>query len=659
MERGDSGKFPNARYLACCAALNVLVVLSLILILYNAFMMQVIQYPTWIERGRAQTVGSLQPLSYRGSIYDREGRLMAISVPLRSLSVNGDQIENPKRLAKQLAPVLGEPVAPIERKLACTKHFAWLKRQLTDQQAAYIEGLKVRGLNLTNEYRRFYPYRQVGGQVVGFVDIDGVGLEGIEKAFDEVLREKQVSVEQFRDGIRKSLWVQSAPPPEPHESLGVRLTLDTFIQNLAETELEKAVLQYRAASGEAIVLDAQTSELLAVANWPFFDPNLCDKKNPDSWRNRTVTDSFEPGSTFKVFLVSAALEEGVVRERDRIFCENGKCMLAGHVINDTHSYGWLTIPEVIKYSSNIGASKVALQMGCERYYRYMQAFGFGLPTGICLPGEVKGLLRSYKKWRPIDLATSGFGQSMGVTAMQLNMAVACIANGGEYSPPLIVKELLDASGEPVNRFKSKPIRRVIQQKTALTIRDMMRSVTEEGGTGVRAAPEGYTAAGKTGTAQVLDRQTRRYASNKYTSVFTGFVPAEKPRLVITVVVHEPHGSNYGGIVAAPVFRNIAAKALPYLGVMPSPVKTAPAQGAHMVKAPSKGSPKSTHVVEKARRADEKQGRGAKVQPVSAGTRPVKTSPVWNGHTADAKSGPSGVADKYSLKVEKRTGTSVD
>lgn len=659
MERVDSGKILNARYVSCCAALNFLVVLGLGLILYNAFIMQVIQYPTWVERARAQTVGILQPLSYRGSIYDREGRLMAISVPQRSLSAEGDQIENPKRLARQLAPILGEPAGQLEKKLACTKHFAWLKRHLTDQQAVSIESLKARGLNLANEFKRFYPYRHVGGQVVGFVGIDGLGLEGIEKSFDDVLREKPVSFEQFRDGVRKSLWVQSAPPPGPSESLGVRLTLDAFIQNLCETELEKSVLQYRATAGEAVVLDAQTSEVLAIANWPYFDPNLCDKKNPDSWRNRTITDSFEPGSTFKVFLVSAALEEGVVKERDRVFCENGKCYIAGHTINDTHPYGWLTIPEVIKYSSNIGASKLALLMGNERYYRYMQSFGFGLPTGVCLPGEVKGLVRSYKKWRPIDLATSGFGQSMGVTSMQLTMAVACIANGGEYSPPLIVKELLDASGQPVNRFRSKPVRRVIQQKTALTIRDMMRSVTEEGGTGVKAAPEGYTAAGKTGTAQVLDSQTRRYASNKYTSVFTGFVPAEKPRLIITVVVHEPHGAIYGGVVAAPVFRNIAAKALPYLGVLPSPAKTAPSQGARMVKAPSKEAPKPARSVENGNRADDNQVRGTKVQPAAAGARPEKASVGLSVPTAGAKNNQPGGADRYSLKVEKRAGTSVD
>lgn len=659
MERDDSGKLSNARYASCCAAMNFLVVLGLALILYNAFIMQVIQYPTWVERARAQTVGFIQPLSYRGSIYDREGRLMAISVPQRSLSVEGDQIENPRRLAAQLAPILKEPAVRLEKKLACTKHFAWLKRHLTDHQALAIESLKARGLTLANEFKRFYPYRHVGGQVVGFVGIDGAGLEGVEKSFDDVLREKQLRFEEFRDGVRKSLWVQSTPPPEPHESLGVRLTLDTFVQNLCETELEKAVLQYRAAGGEAVVLDAQTSEVLAMANWPYFDPNLCDKKNPNSWRNRSITDSFEPGSTFKVFLMSAALEEGVVKEKDRIFCENGKCWLAGHLINDTHSYGWLTIPEVIKYSSNIGASKVALQMGSERYHRYMQAFGFGLPTGICLPGEVKGLLRPYKRWRPIDLATSGFGQSMGVTTMQLTMAVSCIANGGEYAPPLIVKELLDASGQPVNRFRSKPVRRAIQQKTATTICDMMRSVTEEGGTGVRAAPEGFTAAGKTGTAQVLDSQTRRYASNKYTSIFTGFIPAEKPRLVITVVVHEPHGSNYGGIVAAPVFRNIAAKALPYLGVLPSPAKTGPAQGTHMVKAPSKEAPKPAHGVESGIKASENQARSQKTQPAAVGVRPVKAVTGLTAPPVGAKHNQPGVADKYSLKVEKRPGTSVD
>lgn len=646
MERGDSRKILNARYVSCCAGLNFLVVLGLGLILYNAFYMQVIQYPTWVERARAQTVSSHKEHTYRGSIYDRNGRLMAISVPQRSLSADGDKIENPRKAAEQLSRVLGESGPHIERKLTRAKHFVWLKRHLADHQAVSIEEMKLRGVSLTDEYKRFYPYRRVAGQIVGFVDADGSGLEGIEKAFDEVLRERTSSVEQFRDGTKKAIWLQSAPPPEPHESRGVRLTLDAFIQNLAEDELEKAVSQYHASSGEAVVLDAKTSEVLAMANWPFFDPNIPDKKNPDSWRNRIITDSFEPGSTFKVFLMSSAIQEGIFKVKDRVYCENGRCHLAGHTINDTHPYGWLSMQEVIKYSSNIGASKVALQMGNERYSRYIKAFGFGSPTGISLPGEVKGLLRSYKKWRPIDLATTGFGQSIGVTSLQLTMAVACIANGGEYAPPLLVKDLLNAAGQPVNRFRSRPIRRVIQQKTALQIRDMMRSVTEEGGTGVKAVPDGYTAAGKTGTAQVLDRQTRRYG-NKYTSVFTGFIPAEDPRLVITVVVHEPHGSNYGGVVAAPVFRNIAAKALPYMGVLPSP-SVCPAQGARMVKASSKEAPKQAHVAESVKKETKAHAPGARVETGKSG-KPA-SAPVAK---ASSKETPKSAHVTESARKEKK------
>jgi cell division protein FtsI (penicillin-binding protein 3) len=289
--------------------------------------------------------------------------------------------------------------------------------------------------------------------------------------------------------------------------------------------------------------------------------------------------------------MSGALEEGVVKERDRIFCENGKIQLHGHTINDVHPYGWLSIPEVIKYSSNIAASKIALQMGNERYYRYIRGFGFGSRTGISLPGEVRGLVRPGKRWRPIDLATTGFGQSIGVTSLQLTTGMACLANGGEIGQPSIVREIIDGQhGKRYEPLHTKPFRRVIQKKTAQQVCDMMVAVTQEGGTGIKAAPEGYLAAGKTGTAQVLDPQTRRYSSSKYSSIFTGFVPADRPRLVMTVVIHEPHGAIYGGVVAGPVFRNIAARALPYLGVFPNSGGSAPPPGVRMVNAaPHKAS----------------------------------------------------------------------
>jgi cell division protein FtsI (penicillin-binding protein 3) len=598
VERRNSGRFLSARYSSCYIFFNTLIILGFCVILARASRLQIIEYPLWLERSVNQTETTIRVPTYRGSIYDRQGRLLSFSVPQRSLSVDAKMVEAPGRLAARLAPILDESESLLAGKLSSTSHFVWLKRHLNDQQAIAIENLKQSGVNLVDEYKRFYPYGQVGGQVLGFVGVDGAGLEGVEKGFDQLLRENTATVGQFRDGIRKCLWLDSSPPPEPMENFGVRLTLDAFVQYLAEYELEKAVRQYRARAGEVVVLDPQTFEVLAMANWPPFDPNLCNKSSAEVWRNRTITDSFEPGSTFKIFLMSGALEEGTVKERDRIFCENGKAQLCGHTINDVHPYGWLTMPEVIKYSSNIGAAKIALQLGNERYYRYIKGFGFGSRTGIMLPGEVRGLVRSGKRWRPIDLATTGFGQSIGVTSLQLTAGMACLANGGEIGQPAIVKQIVDGQGERYEPLHTKPFRRVIQKKTAQQVYDMMIGVTQAGGTGVKAAPEGYTAAGKTGTAQILDPQTRRYASNKYTSIFTGFIPADRPRLAISVVIHEPHGVNYGGVVAAPVFRNIAARALPYLGVFPASGSPSLPPGVHMANTDHNKASKQTPAPEK-------------------------------------------------------------
>jgi cell division protein FtsI (penicillin-binding protein 3) len=655
VKKHDTKRILKVRYWSCYIGFHLLVVSCLSAILFKAFCLQVIEHPTWVERSRAQTETVLQIPSYRGSIYDREGRLLSYSVPQQSLFADCDQIENPKEVAQKLTSILGEPESGLEKKLSMKRRFVWIKRLLTDQQAAAVDCLNIRGLTLVSEFKRFYPYRQVAGQVLGFVGLDGAGLEGVEKSFDHVLRQTEKKVGQQRDGIRRCLWLRPSAPPEPDESHGVKLTLDVFLQYLCEVELEKAALQYKAKAAEIVIFDPQTSEVLAMANWPFFDPNLADKKHPGAWRNRVITDSFEPGSTFKVFLVGAALEEGVTKERDRIFCENGKCRLAGHTINDTHPYGWLTIPEVVKYSSNIASSKIALQLGNDRYHRYIQAFGFGAPTGISLPGEVKGLVRSPKKWRPIDLATTGFGQSIGVTALQLNGAIAAIANAGVYSQPLIAKEILSSSGETVESFQPVSLRRVLRDKTANQLSAMMHGVTLEGGTGVSAVPEGYTAAGKTGTAQLLDPETRRYASNKYTSLFTGFVPAENPRLVITVVVHEPKGAIYGGVVAAPVFRNIAARALPYLGVMPSVIKEVPAPGLRSVKASPNTIQKNPPSAQKKKDTGVPKPSETPVT-VRAATKKGSPGPHSAGPVRELNRRPSPI---YTVKTDSRMGIGVD
>ena len=397
MERRESRKSLNARYWLCCLVFNGLVLAGLGVIVCKAFCLQVLDHQLWVGRARAQTETTLRVTSYRGSIYDAQGRLLSFSVPQRTLFSVNNQLENPKAMAGRLAPILGETQSLIEKRLVCNRQFACVKRQLTDQQAVAVEGLNGKGLSLIDEYKRFYPYRQVAGQVLGFVGLEGFGMEGVEKSFDEVLSAKSTPVGQLRDGVKRSIWLQSAPPPDPAESYGVKLTIDAFLQYLCEYELEKAVTQYRARAGEVVVMDPNTFEVLAMANWPFFDPNLSEKRNPDLYRNRVITDSFEPGSTFKVVMMSAALEENIVREKDRVFCENGKGPLAGHIIRDTHPYGWLTASEVIKYSSNIGAGKLALQLGNERYNRYIRGFGFGADSGIALPGEVKGTRASFQE----------------------------------------------------------------------------------------------------------------------------------------------------------------------------------------------------------------------------------------------------------------------
>ncbi len=652
MERRNSGRFLNARYWSCYVFFNALVILGFCVILARASRLQLIEYATWLERSQSQTEATIRVPTFRGSIYDNQGRLLSFSVPQRSLFADASRVDARSHLSARLSPILDESESVLAGKLANQRRFVWLKRHLTDQQAIAVEDLKQPALNLVDEYKRFYPYGQVGGQVVGFVGVDGSGLEGVEKGFDQILREHSVTVGQLHDGIRRGLWLDSSPPPEPMENFGVRLTLDTYIQYLAEFELEKAMQQYRAKAGEVVILDPQTFEVLAMANWPFFDPNLSNKSSADSWRNRTITDSFEPGSTFKVFLMSGALEEGLVKERDRIFCENGKLQVTGHVIKDVHPHGWLTIPEVIKYSSNIAASKIAMQLGNERYYRYIKGFGFGARTGITLPGEVRGLVRPGKKWRPIDLATTGFGQSIGVTALQLTNGMACLANGGEIGQPTIVKQIVDGEGERYEPLRTRPFRRAISKKTAQQICDMMVSVTQDGGTGVKAVPEGYTVAGKTGTAQVLDPQTRRYASNKYTSIFTGFIPADRPRLVISVVVHEPHGADYGGVVAAPVFRNIAAKALPYLGVFPRSSSPSYPPGVHLAgTGPNKGA--------KAAVPSDKKGLAGALQPFPKETKGVTKGAAIPAVQTKGQSGAKPVSPVLALEATNKPKVPVD
>ncbi|MDR3567742.1 MAG: penicillin-binding protein 2 [Syntrophobacteraceae bacterium] len=652
MERREGRKSLNSRYWSCRALFQFTVIGCLCAIAGKAFTLQVIQHSLWLRRANACQDTKFTVPAYRGTIYDRQGRVLAYSVPQCSLYAFGSQVKNPEKTAALLSPILDMPAREIEKLFTSTNRFVWIKRQLTDRQTNSIRNLKAQGLNLTNEYKRFYPYRQVGGQVVGVVNIDGIGIEGVEKSFDKVLRRKSVPVCALRDGGRRMLWLSDAAPPEPEESCGVKLSLDAFIEYVTENELEKAAVKYQAKQAEAIVMDVDTHEVLAMANWPFFDPNIASKKKhpgEDIARNHAVSDSFEPGSTFKIFLMSTAIDQGVFHEFSRVYCENGRCKLEGHYIKDVHSHGWLSLQEVLKFSSNIGAAKIALTLGAQRYDSYIHAFGFGSPTGIDLPGEFKGLLRPLKSWRPIDLAVTGFGQSIGVTAIQLENAVTVVADGGKRGAPIIVGSIIDPQGKTVRQFRSLDALRIIRKTTANVVRDMMETVTQQGGTGVQSVPEGYTVAGKTGTAQVMDPKTKHYSSTNYTAVFTGFVPADHPKLVITVVVHDPHGSIYGGEVAGPVFRNIAATVLPYLGVMPSQPGLKPGPTVRMAKT-SPGHAKRALVGKRA--ALKKRSIHKKIWAKSIfGKKPAAACPPSVGKVRSTRNGAASDG-KYSLQCAK-------
>src|SRR3989454_435622 len=432
--------------------------------------------------------------------------------------------------------------------------------------AAGVRALREPGLGFLPEPLRLYPNRELAAHVVGFEGVEG-GLEGIERAFEGELAGTPGKAIVGRDALGREV---AAPhmlePPQP--GLGVMLTLDRAIQYMTERELDAAYRRTGARSAMAVVLDPRTGEVLALAIRPTFNPNtFLDVPSRDRWRDRAVTDPFEPGSTFKVILAAAALEEGVVRPEDRIYGENGSVTIAKTTIHDWKKYGWLTFSEVLQNSSNVGSIKVGLALGRERYYRYMSAFGFGAATGVGLPGESRGLLRAPGRWSLLSLPTMSIGQEVSVTALQMVAAFGAIANGGALMQPRVVRPPLDAAGQEVRRFEPRPVRQVISPETARTLTRILVRVVESG-TGHNAAIPGYEVAGKTGTAQKLDPATRRYSRSPGVLSFVGWAPADVPRFVMLVTLDEPKNEIWGSEAAAPIFSAIGRGILRYLEVPP-------------------------------------------------------------------------------------------
>jgi cell division protein FtsI (penicillin-binding protein 3) len=547
----------------------------------RAFQLQVLRGQELRRLGEAQHLKKMTLLPKRGAVVDRSGESLAVSLVAQSVGVHPRRVEDKEAVAKELVKVLHLRLDEARKSLASDKPFVWVKRQISPQEAEQIQSLNLKGVEMSFEPNRFYPQGQMAGQVLGFVNRDSEGLEGLELQYDEYIRgETGSSLVEF-DAKRRGVLVRGVEAMRIPPGADLHLTLHSGIQHLAEKELETAVVKNRAKAGVAIVVEPFTGELLALANYPPFDPNMFSRQSKERARNRAIADSYEPGSTFKTILAAAALEEGVVGKEDVFYCEMGRYAYAGRIIHDTHPHGWLPFSKILQVSSNICFTKVAEKLKKERYYRYIEKFGFGKSSGVDLPGEVGGILRSQESWAPIDLATHAFGQGIAVTPLQMAMAYAAVANGGFLMRPYVVQRVVGPKGEVLLENQPHVVRRVISEKAARTLASMLTEVTSEGGTGTMASLEGFDVAGKTGTAQKADPVRGGYSSKRVAS-FVGFVPAEEPRLVVMVVVDEPEASSYGGVVAAPAFGNIARGALRYLAVAPRtpdlmPVAAAPAE----------------------------------------------------------------------------------
>ena len=515
------------------------------------------------ERQYSRTV-MLQPK--RGPIVDRHGAPLAVSGPAASLFVQPRHVGDPVRVAARLAPILQMPAAEIHASLVSSRPFVWLRRRLPPTVTEQVQALREPGLGLVDEPLRLYPNRELAAHVVGFEGVDG-GLEGIERAWETALAGAPGRAIVGRDALGREVATQVLlQPPVPGH--GVMLTIDANIQHVAERELDAAWRRTRAMAGMVVVLEPRTGDVLALAIRPTFNPNtFLDVPSRDVWRNRAITDPFEPGSTFKMVLAAAALEEGVVRPEDRVFAENGAITIARTTIHDWKKYGWLTFAEVLQNSSNVGSIKVGLALGASRYYRYLTTFGFGVPTGVGLPGESRGILREPGRWSALSLPTMSIGQEISVTALQLVAAFGAVANGGTLMRPRLVQAVFDARGREIRRVEPLAVRQVISSQTARVLTQLLVQVVD-GGTGRKATIPGYAVAGKTGTAQKPDPVTKRYARTAGVLSFVGFAPADEPRFAMLVMLDEPKTERWGSEAAAPIFASVGAEILRYLAVPP-------------------------------------------------------------------------------------------
>jgi len=539
--------------------------------------LQLFRYGDYLARAQRQQQRIIEVSPRRGVIYDRNLRELAMSVQVDSCFAVPSEIADPEMAARLLAGVLDLEPDEILTRLKGSRSFVWLARKLPPEVVERIQELNLRGVYFQKENERFYPKRELAAHVLGYVDIDERGLGGIEYALDREIRGRPGRLLILADARRR--WYDREEKASD-AGANVVVTIDEKLQYIAEKELAAAVAETQAKSGSILIQDPNTGELLALANWPTFNPNTPGQVPAARRMNRAVMALEEPGSTFKVVTVAAALEEGLTRPEEVIDCQMGAIYIAGHRIRDHKPFDRLTVTQILAKSSDVGTIKLGLRLGAPKFHRYIRAFGFGEPTGIELPGESRGLLRRVENWTPVSVGSISMGQEVGVTPLQLISAFSAIANGGLLYRPQVVRELRKG-GQGAPR-RDEPPRRVISPMTAATMRRMFEAVVLEG-TGRLARLDGYTSAGKTGTAQKIDPATGSYSLTQHIASFVGFAPLNNPAVSVLVTLDSPVGEYHGGEIAAPVFKRVAEQALAYLDVPHDLVVTPALHMAHGAK----------------------------------------------------------------------------
>jgi cell division protein FtsI (penicillin-binding protein 3) len=525
--------------------------------------LQVVHHQDFVQRAARQQQRSIEVSPVRGFIYDRNGNDLAMSIDMDSIYAVPSEISDPHSTSGILGKILKSDPKEIETRIHAGRGFAWVQRKVNADTGARIRALNLRGIYFQKESKRFYPKRELAAQVLGYVGLDDAGLGGIERQFDQKLKGKPGDMVISMDA-KKRWFGRVEKDPDPGEN--IVLTIDEKIQYIAERELEQAIKDTQAEAGTIIVENPRTGEILALANRPTFNPNSLNSGEAHAFKNRAVSDIYEPGSTFKIVTLSAAIEEKMTNPEEVIFCENGSIVVNRLRIRDHHPYGMLTVRQILEHSSDVGAIKLALRLGEERFDRYIRAFGFGSQTGIELPAETRGLAKPVNRWSKVSIGAISMGQEIGVSPLQIISMVNTIANDGVYlQPRIILGATAPRSAPQPIEFQVPPGKRVISTLTAAQMKQMMESVVLRG-TGTKAMLNGYSSAGKTGTAQKIDPATHTYSRSKYIASFTGFAPVNTPALTVLVVLDSPVGPHEGGQVSAPVFARVAQQILAYWNI---------------------------------------------------------------------------------------------